>query len=355
MFRNRALGAVIGSAVGDALGAPFEFGPPGAYRKRFPQPVIGGIGEMIGGRGWQQGEFTDDTQMAIAQAESLLAHSGVNGADVFERFRVWSKSAADVGIQTREVLHLGLPWNQAATDHYRRNPSRAAGNGALMRSAASAVFFANQTVDLSMAAARELAAVTHGDPAAGWGPAIYHALISAAVDDQDPFERLPEVLAQLPDDQQRYRTMLSPQWTPSDSDLPNGSVWGCLAEAVWAVRTTSSFSDAVTTAIDLGGDTDTVAAVTGGLAGAIYGIQNIPSRWTTYLNGTVMTRHGCRHYALRDLQRLTLALIGSNGGHEAPVASPQGPTEIAEGVYAANLAGAIQTLTEWAVVSLCRV
>jgi len=72
-FRNTALGAVIGSAVGDALGAPFEFGDAGDYRRRFPNPVVGGTGEMVGGRGWKAGEFTDDTQMAIVQAESLLA------------------------------------------------------------------------------------------------------------------------------------------------------------------------------------------------------------------------------------------------------------------------------------------
>lgn len=69
-LRNRALGAVIGSAVGDALGAPFEFGSAGAYSRRFPRPMLGGIGEMIGGGPWKPGEFTDDTQMAIVQAES---------------------------------------------------------------------------------------------------------------------------------------------------------------------------------------------------------------------------------------------------------------------------------------------
>ena len=68
-FRHRALGAVIGSAVGDALGAPFEFGNPREYSERFPRPVISGIGEMIGNRRWDPGEFTDDTQMAIFQFE----------------------------------------------------------------------------------------------------------------------------------------------------------------------------------------------------------------------------------------------------------------------------------------------
>lgn len=65
---QHAIGALVGSAVGDALGAPFEFQRPGLYRSTYPAPVLGGIGEMRGGGGfkWKPGEFTDDTQMAHA-------------------------------------------------------------------------------------------------------------------------------------------------------------------------------------------------------------------------------------------------------------------------------------------------
>ena len=71
--RQRALGAILGSAAGDALGAPFEFRAPGEYGRRFPEPVVGGIGEQIGGGlGWAPGEFTDDTQMAVLQARWRL-------------------------------------------------------------------------------------------------------------------------------------------------------------------------------------------------------------------------------------------------------------------------------------------
>jgi len=61
--RQSAVGAIIGSAVGDALGAPFEFQPSGRYLEHFPEPVLSGAAEMIGGRDckWQPGEFTDDT------------------------------------------------------------------------------------------------------------------------------------------------------------------------------------------------------------------------------------------------------------------------------------------------------
>ena len=87
---------MIGSAVGYALGAPFEFGPAGQHAQQFPEPVVGRTGEMIGGGiGWAAGEFTDDTQMAIAQAESILAFDGVDGSDLFECFRLRAGTARD--------------------------------------------------------------------------------------------------------------------------------------------------------------------------------------------------------------------------------------------------------------------
>lgn len=68
---RRVAGALIGSVVGDALGAPFEFGPAGAFSKRFPAPARGVATEMCGGGPWEPGEWTDDTQMALLVAESL--------------------------------------------------------------------------------------------------------------------------------------------------------------------------------------------------------------------------------------------------------------------------------------------
>src|ERR1700733_9910516 len=83
---NRVTGAVVGSAVGDALGAPFEFGLPGDFGARFPH----GAGVMCGGGGWDPGEATDDTQMAVLVGESLLERGGLDPADVFARFRGWA-------------------------------------------------------------------------------------------------------------------------------------------------------------------------------------------------------------------------------------------------------------------------
>jgi ADP-ribosylglycohydrolase len=155
---------------------------------------------------------------------------------------------------------------------------------------------------------RDLAALTHGDPAAQWGAALYHRLIQVALASGDAVDELPAVLATLPADQHRFTEVLDPRWTPQATRLPNGTVWICLAQAVWAVRTTDTFEAAVIAAIDLGGDTDTVAAVTGGLAGARYGVDAIPHRWTRKLHGHVPG--SAELWRLDDLHDLTDRLLG---------------------------------------------
>src|SRR4051795_1850682 len=132
---HRVAGALVGSAVGDALGAPFEFGPPGQFSARFPVAARSAKTEMCGGGslGWEPGEFTDDTQMALLVAESLIENDGLDEVDLFGRFRTWlSADPPDVGNQTRAVLDSGQPWDVAAAEHFART-GRAADNGSLMR------------------------------------------------------------------------------------------------------------------------------------------------------------------------------------------------------------------------------
>jgi ADP-ribosyl-[dinitrogen reductase] hydrolase len=116
---HRVAGALIGSAVGDALGAPFEFGPPGQFTARFPAEARGVATEMCGGgpQGREPGEFTDDTQLALLLGTSLVERGGLDEADVFDRFRTWAAAdPPDIGRQTRAVLGSGRPWHVAAAE-----------------------------------------------------------------------------------------------------------------------------------------------------------------------------------------------------------------------------------------------
>ncbi|MFD3535742.1 ADP-ribosylglycohydrolase family protein [Streptomyces sp. NPDC058664] len=306
---ERSIGAVLGSAAGDALGAPFEFGLRGVFREHFPD----GVGELRGGGGWDPGEATDDTQMAVLVGESLLERRGLDLPDIFDRFRRWAEAdPKDIGLQTEQVLLGGDPWDLAASLHFQIN-SRAAGNGSLMRASTSAVHFAARGRTATMDAARRISALTHGDGAAGEGTAILHELIRVALLGEDPVAALPATLAEVsPSHRERWATVLAPGWHPDHATEFNGAVWPCLGSAVWALRTTGSFEDALVAAVDLGGDTDTVAAVTGMLAGAVYGAGAIPTRWTSVLH---VPLPGCGDRVLRadDLRDLAAALSADPG------------------------------------------
>ncbi|MGW8599736.1 ADP-ribosylglycohydrolase family protein [Streptomyces sp. NPDC055893] len=301
---ERSVGAVLGSAVGDALGAPFEFRLPGVFREQFPD----GVGELCGGGGWDPGEATDDTQMAVLLGESLLERRGLDLPDIFDRFRRWAAAdPKDIGLQTEQVLLGGDPWDLAAAMHFQIN-ARAAGNGSLMRASTSAVYFAVRGRAETMDAARRISALTHGDGAAGEGVAILHELVRAALLGEDPLAALPATLAEVaPRHRDRWATVLAPGWHPDDATEFNGAVWPCLGSAVWALRTTDSFEDAVAAAVDLGGDTDTVAAVTGMLAGAVHGAGAIPARWTAALH-VPLPGFGDRVLSADDLRGLATAL-----------------------------------------------
>ncbi|MFI7237836.1 ADP-ribosylglycohydrolase family protein [Streptomyces cyaneofuscatus] len=278
---GRAAGAVIGSVVGDALGAPFEFGPAGVFSARFPD----GVGTLCGGGGWDPGEATDDTQMAVLVGESLLERGGLDLPDVFDRFRRWAAGEPkDIGLQTEDVLTNGEPWDLAAGLHFQLN-GRAAGNGSLMRATTSAVYFAPAGRTATMEAARRIAALTHGDRAAWEGTAVFHELVRVALAGNDPLAAVPNTLTEVhPDHRPRWAAVLAAGWHPALATEFNGAVWPCLGTALWALRTTDTFESALAAAVDVGGDTDTVAAVTGGLAGAVYGIDAVPDRWTALLH-----------------------------------------------------------------------
>ena len=188
-------------------------------------------------------------------AGSLLERGGLDPPDIFARFQRWAAAEPeDIGLQTEDVLTNGMPWNLAAALHFQVN-RRAAGNGSLMRASTSAVHFAAADRDVTMEAARRIAVLTHGDRAAWGGTAIFHELIRVTFEDTDPLTAIPDILALVhPDHRDRYATVLAPDWHPEQATEFNGAVWPCLGSAVWALRTTVGFEDAIRAAIDPGGD-----------------------------------------------------------------------------------------------------
>ena len=309
---GRALGSIIGAAVGDATGAPFEFGPGGQWLRRFPQPVLGGMGEMVGGGSfnWEPGEFTDDTQMAMALAESLILCGGFDVDSVWEFFRAWYKEAVDVGINTGRVLRQTR--HEGAAEAAHRAHGQSASNGSIMRIAPVGVFGVRLGRADTIRLAIQQSDVTHFDRAAATGAAIVaevirHCIVTGDFESALSEEIFVAVAHELGAEGEAlvapYRQLLSSNFDPfSYEGHSNGSAWVATAQAVWAIRSTSNFHDAIVAAIELGGDTDTVAAIAGSMAGALYGIQGIPVRWTTHVHGYLTLPNGeKKHYRTQDL------------------------------------------------------
>jgi ADP-ribosyl-[dinitrogen reductase] hydrolase len=355
--QQRAIGALIGAVVGDALGAPFEFGPRGAFTGRFPSTVLAGSTEMVGGGAfdWAPGEFTDDSQMMLALAESLLACGALNLDDLWTRFRAWRAGATDCGTTTAAALsHEDR--HVAATDAHQGR-GRTASNGALMRTWAVALaFVAHDPVDV-MTAARAQAALTHFDPLAGWSAAIGTELCRRAILGADPLTQIDDVLSFVDEEHRaEFARVMSPRWEPNlDGDHSNGAATICLAQAVWALRHSNDFESAMRLAIDLGGDTDTVACVAGALAGAVYSVQGIPSRWMTHVHGSFDTPTGRTTYRYADLLDTARLLLGRDRASRTAIEPPAHPQRVDEEVpvFASDLGGAIECDGDFATISLC--
>lgn len=359
LLTQHGLGALIGSAVGDALGAPFEFQARGTYRNQFPGPVHGGTGEMVGGGAfsWEPGEFTDDTQMALALAESVIEGGGsFDPATTWSHFVAWTRSATDIGTTTATSLG-GDDWRTAA-ELAHRQLGRTGSNGSLMRVAPIGLAGARHDATWTLETARAQSRLTHFDDVAGDAAAIAAEVIRRLITGWT-FAAATEDLRSLAVSARasELAPYLSPHWSPDDDEYTNGAATVCLAQALWAVRSTTSFEAAVIAAVDLGGDTDTVAAVAGAIAGARYGIQEIPARWSSAVHGRVRQPDGSlRHYGPRDLQAVAHALMGTSERPIVDAEAPIGPKRVdACGVHAANLAGAQRAGRSMAVVSLCRV
>jgi ADP-ribosyl-[dinitrogen reductase] hydrolase len=275
--RDRIVGCFVGLAVGDALGAPLEFQGRRQVRKQYPD----GLREMIDSSLWKKGEYTDDTQMALLVAESLLQSNGLLASDLAQRFQTWAKTAKDVGIQTRAVVNMaGYVRDPAAcsSQYHAAHPDSSAGNGAVMRCAPVALFCLDspdRLVEVPQASAR----VTHHDPKAQSSCVILNAWIQAAIC-RGVRDGRAEAIALLNETERHPWHRLEQIESYKEDDIKSsGYTVDTLEAAVWSFLNTASYEEAVVRAANLGDDADTVAAVCGALAGAYYGYAAIPEKW----------------------------------------------------------------------------
>ncbi|WP_019995013.1 ADP-ribosylglycohydrolase family protein [Aureimonas ureilytica] len=270
---DRARGALLGLAVGDALGTTLEF----SARDSLPlQTEITGGGPFA----LSPGQWTDDTAMALALGHSLLARDGFDPSDLMTRFVSWwregryscTSTCFDIGAATARALArfeaMGDPF-AGSTD------PREAGNGSLMR-LAPAVLFALDDADLADRLAAEQSRTTHRAPQAVEACVVFARFLrSAILGEPDPLRA-----ASWPGDS-TIAAIAAGDWRTKDRDAirSSGYVVHTLEAALWATARTQSFEEALILAVNLGEDADTVGAVTGQIAGALHGASAIPARW----------------------------------------------------------------------------
>ncbi len=287
ILQDRIRGCAVGAAIGDALGMPLEFGPR--------QPAGRLVRQMQPGR-LPAGTFTDDTEMALALAEALLAHCPLDPADLAQRFLAWYRAGPDdVGIHTGDVLSriaAGEPWLQAAESVQRRRPD-SAGNGSVMRCWPVALAHWDDLAPL-LADSRLQSRVTHPHPECQAGSACVNATIYQLCRGIAPAKAVATALdlAAVPD---ALRSVVEGAAGRSREELKNsGWVRHTLESVVWGLLTTASFEEALVQVVNLGGDADTAGTVVGALAGAAYGLSSIPGRWQEALRGEWPLRSGVR-------------------------------------------------------------
>ncbi|MDZ7703262.1 MAG: ADP-ribosylglycohydrolase family protein [Trueperaceae bacterium] len=277
-------GALLGLAVGDALGTTLEFMPPGSF-----EPIT----DMVGGGpfGLEPGQWTDDTSMALCLADSLIRRESFDAHDQMLRYVRWYREGYlsstghcfDIGNTTRTALERFEKTGDAYAGS--RDPNRA-GNGSLMRLAPVPLAYANQPA-LALLRAAESSETTHGArtcvDACRYAAGIMVGLVNGEGKEgvleplyspvAGAWERLPltpEVEAVAAGS---FRRKEPPKIRGT------GYVVACLEAALWAFASSDSFEEGALKAVNLGDDADTTGAVYGQIAGAYYGVTAIPQPW----------------------------------------------------------------------------
>jgi len=290
LLKSKFLGALVGTVVGDALGAPFE----GWHRVR--REDIETVAERR-----QLLLYTDDTHMMIGIAESLVRARGFDGEDMAQCFvrNYELEPYRGYGPGPPRIFRLirgGEAWDKAAQKLYGGGSY---GNGSAMRIAPVGVLYYDDTVELREVAYKS-SQITHAHNLGKQGAALQAGAIALATSlepsvplDRDNF--LARLADYVQDDVFRHKlSSIKELLAGSDSDrvvaeLGHGiEAFNSVPAAIYSfLAYPHSFAEAVLYAISLGGDTDTIGAMTGAISGAHLGVEAIPTGWEEKLeNGT---------------------------------------------------------------------
>jgi len=298
---SRAVGAYLGLAVGDALGATLEF--------LTPREILHQYGEHreITGGGWlrlPKGQVTDDTEMTLALGRSILEAGKVDPQSVAEAFSAWMcAKPVDIGNTVRRGIAL---YRRTGATQVPEN-EHDAGNGACMRCLPVALAYLGADDFIVAEANRRQSHVTHHSTLSDLGTLIVIRMVQSALltRDRSGLKRLADDLAAA---EKRF------SYENKRMDNPSGYIVDTLGAVFQSLFATDSFESALVDVVNRGGDSDTTGAILGMIAGALYGPERIPRRWLTALDVDVRT--ACQEQA-RALLKLSPLCRGSEEPREA--------------------------------------
>ena len=269
---ERARGAYLGLAIGDALGATVEFLTASEIRRQY------GVHQHLMGGGWlrlKPGQVTDDTQMALAMGEAILERGEWDLKAIADRWIVWLKGKPiDVGNTCRRGL---VRYLREGTLEAQMNEADA-GNGACMRNLPVVLLAVHDDARVEACTLAQCR-VTHNHPLSDAGT-LASARMTAALlrgEGLDAARRIADALVA------EHRTFRFDPYPKRSSAY----VVDTLQTVFHGVFTSASFEDCLVKTVNLGGDADTTGAIAGMLAGAAYGEAAIPHRWLRRLDTKV--------------------------------------------------------------------
>lgn len=255
-FLDSVKGSLYGFAIGDAMGASTEFMTAKAISDKYGklQNIVGG-----GWLGLEKGQVTDDTEMMLCVYRGIRDDPKNPLSQICKQFKSWLESGPiDIGSACLRAISSARTndpeeWTRRSEER-QRSGRMDYGNGGLMRCLVPCLMGEE---DLAI----QQSALTHSNVTCDEAVTLYFHTLWKSVKCQKPYH--------------------------TNHVKPSGHVWNTLTNARYWLGATESFRDAIIGAVNDGGDADTIAALTGGLAGAFYGYASIPETWISQLNSTV--------------------------------------------------------------------
>lgn len=282
IMKDKIKSGIMGLVVGDAFGVPYEF-----KRRNRCDFIVGEEMVGFGSHNMPIGTWSDDSSLTIATVDSLINNNGkINLYDIMANFHAWYKldkytpndKCFDTGNTIRDAINhyedlcsIGVYFDITDCGGKMINDN---GNGSLMRILPIA-FIPHTKEDVF-----NLSAITHGHQISKSTCLLYVMIAKEIMNGEDKYNAVIKSCKNLKNDyvDELHRIPILNE-LGVDEIKSSGYVIDTIEAALWSLLKTDNYKDCIITAIKLGGDTDTIAAVAGGLAGLLYGYDNIPKEW----------------------------------------------------------------------------